>query len=75
MIDLVSVHVCVYSCRALTTDCPLGGSAEHPEAGGFSLGQPGAARFPAQRPDLRGREPRLGPLLQGAAWENAGLPL
>ena len=59
----------------LTADRPLGGSVEYPEAGGVSIGQPGAALVPARRPLLRGHQPRLGPLLQGPAWENAGLPL
>lgn len=59
----------------LTVDRPLGGSVEYPEAGGVSIGQLGAAFIPTQRPLLRGHQPRLGPLLQGPAGENAGLPL
>lgn len=72
--------VCVYewpdACMSVSSiDCPLEGSIEYPEAGGFSIGQFGAAVVPTKCPLLWGHQPRMGPLLQGFAWENAGLPL
>lgn len=60
---------------ALAADCPLGGSAQHPEVGGVSIGQPGAAIGSTEWPFLWGHQPCLGPLLEGLAWENTRFPL
>lgn len=59
---------------SLAADCPLGRSTQHPEVGGVSIGQSGAAFVSTEWPFLWGHQPCLGPLLEGPAWENTQFP-
>lgn len=46
---LVSFSACMGECMSLLSiDCPLERSTKYPEAGGFSIGQSGAAFIPTK---------------------------
>lgn len=70
----VSLSLCVCSACTRSSDGPLEGSPEHPEASGVPVGQPGAANVPPQRAGPPG-PPGVGALLQSPARENTGLYL